>query len=528
LEAMSTNPANRQLNYAGFAGAGGTSPAFNLGIPNTQACVLLESNGRQGTGAPTPGCTAFANVGGGYQSAMVNEGTTPADQTIFNFFNRTNPGIIKVCKIAGRGVPIGTRFLFEVRGRGVSPGSPPGPILPGQDIVRYVVVAAGPASQGGFCSIVTDDPDTANGPLIEGGAPTRFIVGTLALVRETAVLDDVAGVEHNAFGDVVAGTLPVPGFGTVTTTGTHTPNNDGPNTTPDSEVRVSRIDVNGTVGTNVTGSQTVQGFILGASAASPNPDLFGTNTTNRRGVIFRVGRGETVVTFVNRLFVPTNLKICKVAGTGVAVNTPFTFNITIGTENGLVPGQTNEPITVGSVTIPAGDPAISAQGNCVVVSGPYEESQPGAIPFLGTFDVGSTVTVAEAGTGGTVTITSPTGPAANFTTTARAGTLVLGFGGGFNEIIFVNSAGAPVSTGFSLSGRVMTPDGGGLRNAQVILTKADGTRMSVPTSSMGYYSFEGLGSESYTVNVSSRRYRFSSRNVDLSSSLANVDFTGIE
>jgi hypothetical protein len=493
LEDMSTNPANRNLGEQ-----------LNGSAADSNLCAVTTLDP-----AYTAQClSATNNPGGGYIIGSVFEASTPADQTIFNFFNRTNPGIIKVCKIAGRGVPIGTRFLFEVRGRQGGPLG--GPIIPGNDVVRFVTVAAGPADQGGFCNIVTDDPD-GTGPLIEGGASTRFIVGTLALVREVAVLDDVPGVENGGFGDLEPGNV-----------------NDGPNTTPNTEVRVSRISVNGVNGTNTTGSVTVQGTTLGAaSPANPNPDLFGNGPADRQ-VIFRVGRGETVTTFVNRLFSPTNLKICKVAGTGVAVGTPFTFNITIGTENGLVPGQTNEPITVQSVTIPAGDPAISAQGNCVVVSGPYEESQPGAIPFLGTFDVGSIVTVAEAGTGGTVTITSPTGPAANFTTTARAGTLTLGFPAGFNEIIFVNSAGAPVSTGFSLSGRVMTPDGGGLRNAQVILTKADGTRMSVPTSSMGYYSFEGLGSESYTVNVSSRRYRFSSRNVDLSSSLANVDFTGIE
>jgi hypothetical protein len=457
---------------------------------------------------PVANCT-FTNIGGGVAGGLVYEASTPQDQTIFNFFNRTNPGIIKVCKIAGRGVPIGTRFLFEVYGRGPSAGSPPGPILPGQDIARTVTVAAGPASQGGFCSIVTDDPD-GTGPLTEGGAPTRFIVGTLARVYEAAVLDDVPGTQHLGFGDV----------------NIHT--NDVPATVPATEVRVSRISVNGVNGTNTTGSVTVQGVTLGAaSPANPNPDLFGNGPLDRQ-VIFRVGRGETVVTFVNRLFRPTNLKICKVAGTGVAVGTPFTFNFSIDTEGGLVPGQTNEPITVAPVTIPAGDPAISAQGNCVIVSGPYEPSDPNAIPLIGTFDVGSIVTVTEAGTGGTVTITSPTATAGNFSAAGRAGTITMQYPGGFNEIIFVNSSGAPVSTGFTLAGRVMTPDGGGLRNASVILTKQDGTRMSVPTSSMGYYSFEGLPGETYTVGVSSRRYRFSSRNVDLSSSLSNVDFTGIE
>ena len=137
------------------------------------------------------------------------------------------------------------------------------------------------------------------------------------------------------------------------------------------------------------------------------------------------------------------------------------------------------------------------------------------------------ITVTEAGAG-TVTITSPTATAGNFTQVGRAGVLTFQHIGGFNEMIFVNSAGAPVSTGYTLAGRVMTPDGGGLRNAQVILTKADGTKMTVPTSSMGYYTFDGLAGETYNVSVSSRRYRFNAKNVDLSSSLANVDFTGVE
>jgi hypothetical protein len=490
LEDMTTNPADRQF-----------AEVYNRGFSNSAACATFYTN-------PTAGCQ-FPNVGGGFQGGFVYEANTPADQTIFNFFNRTNPGIIKVCKIAGRGVPIGTRFLFEVRGR--EGGALGGPILPGQDVIRYVTVAAGPADQGGYCNIVTDPIND----LREGGPATRFIVGTLALVTEIAVLDDVPGAENGAFGDINP-----PG------------DVDGPNTTPDTEVRVSRISVNGTVGTNVTGSQTVQGVTLSGTGnvADPNPDLFGGGTGDRR-VIFRVGRGETVVTFVNRVFSPTNLKICKVAGTGVAVGTPFTFNITIDTEGGLVPGQTNEPITVAPVTIPAGDPLISAQGNCVIVSGPYEASDPLAVPAIGTFDVGSIVSVSEGGSS-TAAITSPTGGTGSIgactPANPRCGTLTLGFPGGFNEIIFVNSAGAPVSTGFTLAGRVMTPEGGGLRNAQVILTKQDGSRMSVPTSSMGYYSFEGLPGEKYTVGVLSRRYRFSSRNVDLSSSLSNVNFIGIE
>jgi hypothetical protein len=75
---------------------------------------------------------------------------------------------------------------------------------------------------------------------------------------------------------------------------------------------------------------------------------------------------------------------------------------------------------------------------------------------------------------------------------------------------------------------VMAPNGTGLRNAQVILTRQDGTKVATPTNSLGYYTFEGLAGERYTINVSTRRYRFDSRTVDLGASLANFDFTGIE
>ncbi|CAN5408760.1 hypothetical protein BH20ACI2_BH20ACI2_14390 [soil metagenome] len=426
LERMTTVPTGRKQGEV-----------FNRAFPNSQLCAFYHEFYN-----PLPGCADTPNVGGGYQWGKVYEASTPQDQTIFNFFNRTNPGIIKVCKIAGRGVPIGTRFVFEVRGR--EAGALGRPILPGTDVIRTVTVSAGPASQGGFCSIVTDDPD-GEGPLTQGGPATRFIVGTLALVRETGVVDDVAGVQQGGFGDAEVGNV-----------------NDGPTTVPASEVRVSRISVNGVVGTNVTGSQTVQGFNLG-TASSPNPDLFGTNVANRRGVIFRVGRGETVVTFVNRLFRPTRLKLCKVAASPSLVGTNFTFGITIDNENGLVPGQTNEPITVADVTIPAGNPGPSGQGNCVIVNGPYEPMDPNDIPVKGTFDVGSTITVTESPAPGTgiVSITSPTGTPVLDLPNRRA-TLTLGFPGGFNELVFTNNLGggleSDISTRFTGDGLLLSND----------------------------------------------------------------------
>ena len=499
LETVTSNPANRLLGVI-----------LNQAIPNTNACIYYPFS-LAGT------CTPTANAGGGYAWGRVYEASTAADQTIFNFFNRTNPGIIKVCKIAGPGIPIGTRFVFAVFGRQAQSQFAGGTaILPGTDIPRLVTVNAGPPEQGGNCAIVSEDPDGPNGPLTTGGANTLFVVGTQAYVVEIDVLDDVPGVESGGFGDL-PGEVPANA-------------GDGPDTSPNSQVIVSRIRVNGS--TAIPSPASIVHFNA-TGTLDPNPNLAG------RQVIFRVNRGETVVEYTNILFRPTQLKVCKVAGTGIAVGTPFTFTITVDDEGGLVPvnaqNSTGPTFPAGSnpFTIPAGDPTLSAQGNCIVVDGPYRRPNPAQAPPLsfGTFRVGSRITVSETGAASSVVITTPTGPPSALTVDAanRKATLQLGYIGGFNELIFVNSAAAPVSTtGFSLAGRVMTPDGGGLRNAQVILTKADGTRMTVPTSSMGYYNFAGLANETYTVSVSSRRYRFTARSVDLSASLANVDFTGIE
>ncbi len=80
-----------------------------------------------------------------------------------------------------------------------------------------------------------------------------------------------------------------------------------------------------------------------------------------------------------------------------------------------------------------------------------------------------------------------------------------------------------------VSGRVMTTDGLGLRNAIVSITGSNGVKQISPTSSLGYFSFSGIVTgETYTVSVISKRYRFGSRVIQVDSDLANVDFLGIE
>lgn len=81
----------------------------------------------------------------------------------------------------------------------------------------------------------------------------------------------------------------------------------------------------------------------------------------------------------------------------------------------------------------------------------------------------------------------------------------------------------------TISGRVTTPTGLGLRNATVILTDTLGARRTATTSSFGIYSFDNVVTgQTYTLSVSSKRYRFAPRIEQISGAVSNLDFVGLE
>ena len=87
----------------------------------------------------------------------------------------------------------------------------------------------------------------------------------------------------------------------------------------------------------------------------------------------------------------------------------------------------------------------------------------------------------------------------------------------------------PNSTGFEIAGRVLTPDGRGLRNARVTLVDQSGMSRTVTTGAFGGYSFEGVAQgTTYTIGVASRQYRFTPRSVQLNDTVTDIDFVGIE
>ena len=85
------------------------------------------------------------------------------------------------------------------------------------------------------------------------------------------------------------------------------------------------------------------------------------------------------------------------------------------------------------------------------------------------------------------------------------------------------------SSAFKIAGRILTPEGAGLRNATVTITGANGFTRTVVTSSFGYYTFGDIpAGGDYTLTVASRRYRFAARTVSVGADLSDIDFTAIE
>lgn len=81
----------------------------------------------------------------------------------------------------------------------------------------------------------------------------------------------------------------------------------------------------------------------------------------------------------------------------------------------------------------------------------------------------------------------------------------------------------------AISGRVLTPDGRGLRGALVTLSRDDGTRMTAVTGSFGNYRFDPVETgSSLTLTVLSRRFRFSPRALNFVDSASAVDLIGQE
>ena len=87
----------------------------------------------------------------------------------------------------------------------------------------------------------------------------------------------------------------------------------------------------------------------------------------------------------------------------------------------------------------------------------------------------------------------------------------------------------PAAIGVTVSGRVLTPDGRSLRNATVTMVDLNGADRTMTTSAFGFYTFTEVATGgTYTIRVSSRLYRFAPRILQVTDSLTDVNFVGLE
>lgn len=83
----------------------------------------------------------------------------------------------------------------------------------------------------------------------------------------------------------------------------------------------------------------------------------------------------------------------------------------------------------------------------------------------------------------------------------------------------------PTAAGVSISGRVLTNDGHGLRNASVSITNATGNVVYSRSSSLGYFRFDEIDSgQTYVISVASKRFTFAPRVVNVTGDLSDVEF----
>ncbi len=93
---------------------------------------------------------------------------------------------------------------------------------------------------------------------------------------------------------------------------------------------------------------------------------------------------------------------------------------------------------------------------------------------------------------------------------------------------FTNTQLSPSAAVISISGRVTTAGGRGVRNVRVKVIGADGIVLSAVTSNFGYYRLEVESGQTYVVTPVSKRFQFSPRLISPTDELADLDFMALE
>ncbi len=347
--------------------AAGPAPGGSCSLPLVELAgpVIVSETVPSGTTLTSvttlPGASLVSsNLPAGSATVTVGAG----GQTIATFLDAVNPvlpgtGFLQICKVAGAGIAVGTAFTFNVAGTPVTVLAGP---APGGSCSAPLVVPVGAAfiaetlPPGTVLSSVTTLP---GGLLVSN----NLTAGT-ATVTVNAGVQTIATFVNTIVSGLPLGTLEVCKF-------------SGAGVAPG---MTFSFDVGGTPITVAAGScVSAAAFPVGASivvtetpSAGTAVSAIGVLPANRQGTVdlsagtvtVAIGSGLTEVDFTNTAGGVGLLKVCEIAGPGVAPGTRFSFAMGATSfvvpagdcfENGLLPVGTvvtiteiSSPGTVGS------------------------------------------------------------------------------------------------------------------------------------------------------------------------------------
>jgi hypothetical protein len=126
-------------------------PTFLDGTVPTSVAPLILASGAAVTSGNV--LVPFVNPNGGVQGIRWIESASSANETLVTFANRSIPSRLKVCKVAGPGIPDQHVVYLYGDGFGATNAAPPQFATYGP-VTRTFDVRAGDPAQGGTCEFV--------------------------------------------------------------------------------------------------------------------------------------------------------------------------------------------------------------------------------------------------------------------------------------------------------------------------------------------------------------------------------------
>jgi hypothetical protein len=341
-----------------------------------------------------------SDLAAGRATVTVNAG----GQTVLTFENARLPvpatGFLQICKVAGAGIVPGTNFVFMVAG-------------------TPVTVPAGPPPEGS-CSAPLIEP-AGNAAITEtllsgtvlaavSAVPSGSLVASNLASGAATVFVGNGGQTIVTFVDAIPGGPPTTGFlqickvaGAGIAVGTNftfsvagTPVTVAAGPAPGGSCSAPLVETAGPV---IVVETLPSGTALTSVTTLPGGSLVSSNLGAGSAVVTVNGGGQTIATFLDTIVsdIPGTgfLQICKVAGAGVAVGTPVTFNV-VGTSVTVLAGPAPGGSCSAPLVVPVGATLIAETPSAGTVLSSVTTS-PGGLLVASNLTAGTASVTVNAG-----------------------------------------------------------------------------------------------------------------------------------